>query len=68
MTLITDWERVKELEDTYADPQAVLTNMDAFQRNSDNWITEETVHNDVNQGVDLYRAAYLQENPPPGNP
>jgi hypothetical protein len=61
--LIADWERVKELEDTNADPQAVLANIDNFQHNVDNWVTDETVKNNVNEGVDLYRAAYLQEHP-----
>jgi YVTN family beta-propeller protein len=64
--LLADWERVKELEDTNADPQAVLANIDNFQRSVDSWTTDETVRNDVNKGSDLYRAAYLQANQPAG--
>jgi hypothetical protein len=66
--LISDWERVKELEDTNADPQAVLANIDNFQRSVNSWTTDETVRNDVNKGADLYRAAYLLDHPPAGNP
>ena len=64
---MVDWERVKELEDTNANPQAVLANIDNFQRNVDKWISDETVRNNVNQGVDLYRAAYLRTVAPPGS-
>jgi hypothetical protein len=68
LTLIAEWEQVHDLQETNANPQAVLANIDNFQRNTNNWATDETVKNNVNEGVDLYRAAYLQENSPPGNP
>ena len=66
-TLIRSWESIRELQETNASPQAILAHLDNFQRNATQWITSITVSATVNEGVDLYRAAYLQENDLPGN-
>jgi len=56
--LINDWERVEELRQTEANPQAVLSNIDNFQNNLNKWVVNDQLKNEVNENVDLYRVAY----------
>ena len=65
--LTKDWEDVYELQQTQASPQAVVANIDVFQKNVDKWVTDEFVRTDLTAAVSLYKAAYLQENSLPGN-
>jgi hypothetical protein len=67
-TLIRAWEDIRNLQETNASSQAVLVHLDNFARNAVRWIADPTVSSNVIEGVDLYRAAYLQENGLPGNP
>ena len=61
--LLREWETVRHLQETRADPQAVAANINNFQRSVNRWITAATLQTDLNQAVDLYRAAYLKDHP-----
>jgi hypothetical protein len=61
--LIRDWEDVHQLQETSADPQAVLANINAFQTKANNWVTDAALKKNVNEGVNLYRSAYLYNHP-----
>jgi len=68
--LVTDWEIVQELEETHASPQAVLSNLDNFQKNANKWVIGEALKTKMNESVDLYRLIYKAENwedLPPGD-
>ncbi|HUM30294.1 MAG TPA: putative Ig domain-containing protein [Thermoanaerobaculia bacterium] len=62
-SLIRDWERVHELQETSSNSTAVLSNIDNFQNSVDKWITDEEVKAEVTQGVQLYRTVYLMNLP-----
>jgi hypothetical protein len=59
--LIRDWENVQQLEETSTNPQAVISNIDNFQKNMNKWVTNVTMKKNLNEGVNLYRAAYIHE-------
>ena len=61
--LLREWETVRHLQETSANPQAVVVNINNFQRSVNRWITAATLQTDLNQAVDLYRAAYLKDHP-----
>jgi hypothetical protein len=63
-TLIRDWENVHQLQETNANPQGVLANIGTFQKNMNKWVVNEMLESDLNQSVDLYRAAYVKDHPP----
>ena len=63
--LMRDWESVHQLEQTSASPQAVVSNINAFQGNVDKWVTNAELKKSVNEGVNLYRAAYIHDHPLP---
>jgi hypothetical protein len=67
-SLIMDWENVQRLQETQASPQAVLSNINNFQKNMNKWVANAPLTKNLNNGVDVYRAVYLQANPLPGNP
>jgi len=62
-SLIRDWERVHELQETSSNSTAVLSNIDNFQNSVDKWITDEEVKAEVTQGIQLYRTVYLMNLP-----
>ena len=61
--LIKDWERIEELQETQANPQAVLSNINNFQKNMNKWVVNVELKKEINENVDLYRANYIVENP-----
>jgi DNA-binding beta-propeller fold protein YncE len=61
--LIRDWENVQQLEETSANPQAVVANINAFQNNMKNWVANAALKKSVDDGVNLYRAAYIHDHP-----
>ncbi len=61
--LIKDWERVQELQETGANSQAVLSNIDNFKRNVEKWIVDNELKENINDNVDLYRAGYILDHP-----
>jgi hypothetical protein len=61
--LIRHWEDVHQLQETSAIPQAVISNINAFQTKVNNWITDEALKKNVNEGVNLYRSAYIYNHP-----
>jgi DNA-binding beta-propeller fold protein YncE len=61
--LIQEWNTVHLLQETGANPQAVVVNINNFQRSVNRWVTAPALQTDLNQAVDLYRAAYLKEHP-----
>jgi hypothetical protein len=61
--LLRDWEHIVELQETSADPQAVLSNLDNFQGKIDNWVTKQQLKDSLNDTVDLYRVVYTTEQP-----
>jgi hypothetical protein len=61
--LIRDWEDVHQLQGTSADSQAVISNINAFQTKVNNWVTNATLKKNVNEGVNLYRSAYIHDHP-----
>jgi hypothetical protein len=63
--LVRDWENVHQLEQTSANPQAVVSNIGNFQKNMEKWVTNAELKNNVNEGVNLYRAAYIHDHPLP---
>lgn len=63
--LIRDWEDVNQLQETSANPQAVISNINAFLTKVNKWITDETLRKNVNEGVNIYRSAYIYYHPTP---
>jgi len=58
--LISDWENIQKLQETKANPQAVLSNIDNFQKNANKWIVNENLKKDIEEKVGLYRASYIK--------
>lgn len=61
--LIADWERMHALQETSAAPKAVVANIDNFQKNAGKWVTDADLKKSVDEGVNLYRAAYIYDHP-----
>jgi hypothetical protein len=61
--LIRDWENVHQLEQTSSNPQAVVSNINNFQKNMENWVKTAALKKNVDEGVNLYRAAYIHDHP-----
>jgi len=59
--LINDWERVEELQRTNANPKAVLSNIENFQKNLNKWVVDEELKEIVNQNVDYYKVFYISD-------
>ena len=63
--LVRDWEDVHALQETGANPQAVVSNIDNFQKNVNKWVAEDSLRTTLNESIDLYRASYIHDHPLP---
>jgi hypothetical protein len=61
--LIRDWEDVHQLQETSADPQAVIANIAAFQKKVGSWVVNAALKKNLNEGINLYRSAYIHDHP-----
>ena len=61
--LLKEWGTIEDLQETNANPHAVVANIDNFQRSVNRWVDNPTLLSDLNQTIDLYRSAYLADNP-----
>jgi DNA-binding beta-propeller fold protein YncE len=61
--LIRDWEDVNQLQETGANPQAVLANIAAFQTKVGSWVVNAVLKKELNEGINLYRFAYIHDHP-----
>jgi len=44
-------------------PQAIISNINAFQTKVGNWVVNETLKETLNEGINLYRSAYIHDHP-----
>jgi hypothetical protein len=56
--LINDWENVQHLQETNANPKAVLANIENFQKNMNKWVKNEDLKLKLDEDVELYKATY----------
>jgi DNA-binding beta-propeller fold protein YncE len=61
--LVRDWERVHDLQETSADPQAVISNINNYQAKVNDWVVDEVLKESLNEMINLYRAAYIHDHP-----
>jgi len=47
--MIRDWEDVNQLEQTSANPQAIISNINAFQTKVDNWVVNADLKKELNE-------------------
>ena len=62
-TLLRDWEAVAALENTPADPQAVLANVEVFECHTEQWVVNGDLQASLAHLATLYRAQYGKERP-----
>jgi len=57
--LVQELEVVQDLQETSANPQAVLVNIDNFQRSVNRSVVDVNARTSLNENIDLYRIVYV---------
>lgn len=58
--LLQDWEHIEELTETKANEQAIVANIDNFEKNAEKWVKNEKLMKNVIENAELYKAYYLK--------